>query len=117
MNRRQPLVSIHLALAHAQFHLPQLFAWWPRVRTRDLDVLCWGQSWSSTACGHARVGGAAITEADVVVIQVSGRRQAAVYSNGQLLYAIERPNPLFDQHVAKRWLLPQDDGERAYESK
>jgi hypothetical protein len=77
-----PVQSLHESLADALHRLG--------VDHFDLDrqgnVQLWQQMWGSTACGHPGMGGASMTECDIVSVEYRGR--LLVYSAGRLLHDV-----------------------------
>jgi hypothetical protein len=80
MRHGSPIESLHDSLSDAYHRLG--------VDRFDLDregdVDLWQQTWGSTSCGHAGIGGSAMTIADVVAVEY--RDRLLVYSAGKLLH-------------------------------
>jgi hypothetical protein len=85
--------------------LPPILAKWQdkeynhRPSTRDVKVVSFPQVWGSTALGFGGMGGAAMTEAIVVI--VSRPNVSCVYFGGRLAYTITDPNEKFWLDVSK----------------
>jgi hypothetical protein len=67
-------------------------------------VEMWQQTWGSTALGFGGIGGAAMTEATVILVWGHNRNGVSVYFGGRHAYTILRPNDKFREDHAKRRL-------------
>ena len=60
------------------------------------------QTWGSTALGFGGIGGAAMTDAYVVVIRVYHASQYMVYFGGRFAYSVIKPNDLFFEDMKNK---------------
>lgn len=70
-----------------------------------LEISRHDQTFSSTACGFPGMGGAAMTDAEVIVAH-AGAQGACVYVAGRLCYLVREPNETFRLDLRQRGLLP-----------
>lgn len=116
MRYRNILSSIHSALAHVYYEVPEVVSFWPEdVAMNDLDVHCFAQTWGDTSCGFGGMAGQSITTCDVVVVQEMVRCCAVVYINGKSAYAIRRPNKKFYEDLSRKRMIGWSDYARQYE--
>lgn len=83
----------------------------------ESSIFQWTQMWGSTACGFGGIGGAAMTNADCVVIEFNSRFStyigiACVYHNGQFAYSC-RIDDEYRDLVKKRSMPGQADVKRS----
>ena len=79
------------------------------------DIFQWVQGWGSTACGFGGIGGAAMTDADCVVVEFNSRfniylNLACVYHNGRFAYSC-KINDAYKEMVKNRSMVGQADAE------
>ena len=53
----------------------------------ESTIMQWVQMWGSTACGFGGIGGAAMTNADTIIVEFSEYKVACVYHSGRFAYS------------------------------
>lgn len=76
--------------------------------TEGSAIFQWPQMWGSTSCGFGGIGGAAMTEADTIVVEFSKIGLACVYHNGQFAYSC-RLTQEYEDYLASRYLPGKAD--------
>jgi hypothetical protein len=137
MRAGNPLESLHAALAHAEYKGLSPFEYedrdWEHYRKTKEDkrikkmrkpsaydiavVAMFPQQWGSTALGFGGIGGQAITEAYVVIVECRQNGQHAVYFGGRHAYTIDCPNGFFTEDMTAKRMADVSGAKVRYEAK
>lgn len=128
--------DLHLALSHAMYEGFPEFTYhdrdWEHYRkTKEPRVIekkrkhtehdigiysMFSQTWGSTALGFNGLGGAAITDAYVIILHsYRGVPGFCVYFGGRFAYYIENPNQQFFNDIQSRNMASVEDAKTVYD--